>query len=306
MHETLLIALLALHLLMIQVGSAGPLLCVWLHWRYARREDAAAGRVGLRLAKWTLLLSAAGLVTGGMLVALLWQPNDGPYAEAMRRIAASKYWFALAELGFFYVCMVPYVLLWNAGRRWPIAHGLLAVLAATNLLYHFPPLLAVIATLATRSELGQSPIDAAAFRQLMLDSEVAARTVHAWLASFATAGVAVMWLGSREISSDETDPRAAAIIIVWAARAALVAALLQLLSGIWLLLTLPVDAQSAILGENRWAVALMLLSLSAAFALMHQLAAVALGEATRRTVVRSALLLAVTVLLMSGVSRLIS
>src|SRR6478736_699498 len=69
--ELAIIPLLALHLLCVNVASAGPLVCIFLEWREGR-NDPLAGQVATylgRISFWTLLL---GGVLGLAIGALLW------------------------------------------------------------------------------------------------------------------------------------------------------------------------------------------------------------------------------------------
>ena len=76
-------------------------------------------------------------------------------------------------------------------------HGSLALLAATNLLYHFPPLLTIM-TMSAGGEIELAgEVDAATFRQLFSTPNVLAHTLHFWLASVAVSGVVVFWLARR-------------------------------------------------------------------------------------------------------------
>ena len=81
---------------------------------------------------------------------------------------------------------------------------------------------------------------------------------------------------------------------------ALIATLLQLPVGVWLLLDLPSQQQASLLGGNWGAVVLLVTSLTAALALLHHLAAVSIGELRTALIVRAVLLMATVILLMCG------
>ncbi|HEV3415668.1 MAG TPA: hypothetical protein VG056_02600, partial [Pirellulales bacterium] len=87
-------------------------------------------------------------------------------------------------------------------------------------------------------------------------------------------------------------------IIRGAARLALVATLLQIPVGLWVLFALPTAVQSQLLGEDWIATLLFGLSVIVALGLMHQLAMASLGAVSRQAVGRTALLLAAVVFLM--------
>jgi hypothetical protein len=302
MLETLMSILLTAHLLAVNVAGAGPLLAIWLHRRCYRHGDTAAGEIGRRLAKVSVSLLTLGILLGALLLGLMWQSGATTYFDSLRLFPARKYWYTLAELLFYYACMWPYISLWDrcgARRFW---HGLLAVLAATNLLYHFPPLMSVIAVIATRPEWQETVVTPGVFRTMMLDNEVLARVAHVWLASLATAGVAVMLIAARTTAAG-SEKIGSAWAAIFGARIALVTTLAQLLVGVWLLVAVSARAQAALLGGDLWTTGLLLMSISAALGLMHQLATIAIGEVNRRSIIRSAMLLATIVLLMSGTLR---
>ena len=302
MLEVCLTLLLAVHLVTVNIGSAGPLVCIWLHRRSFRHGDKTAGRVGRRLAVASIRLTVVGLVLGLLLLALLRQTGDQPYFDAMAQFPAARYWSLLGELAFYFVCMKAYVWPWKWLRRRRALLDLLAILAATDLLYHFPPLMAMIASIPTRADLIDVTIDRAMYRRLMLDPEILARTLHVWLASLAMAGAAVMLFGLRagRIAMSQADGERIAKL---GARIALVPTLLQMPIGAWVFLRLPTAAGDALLGGDALASGLMVASLISALGLMHHLAAVGMGDTREQAVRRSLLLMLLVVVLMAGTLR---
>ena len=75
-----------------------------------------------------------------------------PYRRALAQIPPSRWWFVAGELVFYFVCMAAYIGPWRRMQRWPRWHAVIAILAGTDLMYHFPPLFAVISTLSMQSE----------------------------------------------------------------------------------------------------------------------------------------------------------
>ena len=300
--EFCLTLLLALHLVAVNIGSTGPLVCIWLHRRCYQHGDRVAGQVGRSLAIASIGLTALGFVLGVGLLGLLWQMGDRPYFDAMAQFPAARYWTLLGESAFFYACMIAYVLLWERFEHRRVWLGLLAVFASTDLLYHFPPMMAMTAVIPTRAELIGVAIDPAMYRRLLLDPEILARTLHIWLASLAVTGAAVMGYGLRAGRNNawETD---GARIAKWGARIALVPTLLQLPIGVWVFLELPPAASDALLGGELLASGLIVASLLSALGLIHHLAAVAMGDTTREAVHRALILMVLVVLLMTGVLR---
>ena len=144
--------LLALHLLAMNVASAGPLVCVWLH-RRGRRGDETAFAVGRQLAWWSLAVLVAGMALGLVMLAIFWSGVDRAYVDAVGRFPTRAVLNAVYEAIFSVVCLAVYAGTWDRWRDHPWLHGLLAVLATTNLLYHFPPLMVALGALAVRPEL---------------------------------------------------------------------------------------------------------------------------------------------------------
>ena len=87
----------------------------------------------------------------------------------------------------------------NRSRAWL----LLPLLAATNLLYHFPPLFGVVSVAVERDEFHGLELTREAYRQIVTDPQTLSRIVHHWLAAVAMAGLAFMWLGIRQPRTSE-------------------------------------------------------------------------------------------------------
>ncbi|HWC89701.1 MAG TPA: hypothetical protein VG433_08600, partial [Pirellulales bacterium] len=204
-------------------------------------------------------------------------------------------------------------------RARPWLQGILAVLAATDLAYHFPPLFSMLALLASRPELADVELTSQVNRSLMLDPQIMAMVLHVWLAATAVTGASVMLLVAGRLPTVAQAPPAAALansiaaapagsapdaaaqgIARMAAGWALGATVLQLPVGVWVLLTLPDRGQSALLGSDMVATLLFVASLAAVLGLLHHLAAVALGDALRGQVRRAAGLMLAVVLLMTA------
>lgn len=300
--EIAIVFALAAHLLATNVASAAPLASVWLQRRGLRDGDAIADNVGLKLARWAVGLFVLGMLLGAALLGLLWLQGDQQYFSALRRIPQRRYAYIGIELVFSLVLMVVYAGVWKWGRRRPNWHALLALLAASNTLYHFPPLMVVLARLSEQVDSTVAVLDRETLRHFLMDPQVMARVAHIWIASFAVTGVAVMWLALRSVVARDQEP-AACRIAIGGSRLALGATLLQAPLGLWVLLTLPDEARSGLLGDDLLGTGLFLASVLVSLALMHVLAGVALGEVTRKAIGRSVLYMAVVVLLMSGTLR---
>jgi hypothetical protein len=241
-----------------------------------------------------------GLVLGAAQLGLLWLAGDQRFFAALGRVPASRWWFALAEIVFFLFCMAAYLEVRRWQRRVPLLAGGLAVLAATDLMYHFPPLFAMLNLLSARSADGDALLTSALYRRLLFEPEVVAMVLHVWLAAIALAAVAVMRLAIRATSAPGSPPA----IVPLAARAALGVSLLQLPVGLWVMFTLAPRSQAALMGSDLPGTLLFVAAIVAVFGLLHHLAAAAYGDADPATmgaqVKRSTLLVLLVVLLMTA------
>jgi hypothetical protein len=273
---------------------AGPLVCILLHQRARRFSAPETDDVARRLASLAMASLAAGLLLGGALLALRWS-SDRSYFEAASVIPASRYWFAGAELAFYFGCMAIYRGLWNRLQTRPLVHALVALAASLNLIVHFPALFTIISVLVSRPQHWAEPLDRAGYWQMLLDGEVVSRVMHVWLSSAAVTGVTLMWLSARVESPAERKA-----LTRLGATIALVATVAQLPVGVWVALELPEASRNALLGNDLAASMLFGLSLLLVLHLLHTLAAIALGEIDRSHVRSAALVTAVLVLLMVG------
>jgi hypothetical protein len=186
----------------------------------------------------------------------------------------------------------------GASGRAMIMRGIIAVLSATNLLYHFPVLFSVAAKLADAGETSGAVISGAAFRRLMIAGETPALAVHVVLASVAMAGILLFGLSLRWLRRE--DVVAAEKVARWGARWALATSLAQLPVGVWLLFALPVAAQSRLMGEITTGVILFVLAILVALWLINELVHVSGGETSRSRLIRAMTAMMITVVLMSA------
>ncbi|HEX6962484.1 MAG TPA: hypothetical protein VF175_11495 [Lacipirellula sp.] len=287
MQESVITLLLAAHLLAMNVASAGPLIGACLS---GRRED------GRRLSLGVYRLSLLSLLAGGLIgLGLLLWPSEGMRA-ALERFPADTYWYAGIELAFSAACMAGLIAggEWLARRR--LASVALAVLTAMNLLYHFPPLMAVLGELAADATwTREQVIDRAALLRLWRRPEILALWAHFVLASFAVAPIAALWRAYMPKGRAKED--VAGRQARWLGGVALVATLSQLPVGLWLLSTGSGSEQRAIMGGDLVAMLCFAGSMLAVPWLLHTLVAVTLGEGRRAVVRAGYLLMAITILM---------
>ncbi len=291
------IFVLAAHLIAIDLAMAGPLACIWLGRRAARRGDAHARALEVRLARHSMLALVIGIALGTVQLGLLRLADDRGFFAAVGRVPPARLWFALAEIVFFFGCMAAYLEVRRWSRQIPLLSGVLAVLAATDLMYHFPPLFAMLNLLASRADLSGLALSSSLYRTLLLDPEVMAMVAHVWLAAIALTGVAVMRLA---VSSSGPAPAEQNLTVAIAARWALAASLVQLPVGLWVLLAVPERSRTAPMGGDLAGTLLFGLAIVATLALLHHLAAAALGDTAPAQVRRSVTLTLCVVLLMTA------
>jgi hypothetical protein len=291
--ETATTLLLAVHLLAMNVASAGPLAGAWLRRLSRRADDANSGlleRGAQATFRWSLLGLAIGAITGG---AMLLAPSEGMRA-ALRRFPADAYWFAGAEVLFSAACTFGCCKL----SRRPKLTWLLAIVAATNLLYHFPPLMAVLGELAADPHWAEDEVlHRKALLSLWIRPEVLSLWAHFALASIAVGFTSALAVCHRAVrnETEKIDDRTTRRL----AGCALGATALQIPVGIWLLLASDEASQQAMMGESWVATIGLAGGVWAALGVMQSLAAIAWGGSDRRQVNRACVLLAITVALMS-------
>jgi len=285
-----------LHLIAVDAAAVLPLFCVVIAYFSRRGGSPTLSDVGRRLAGWSVGLLLIGAVLGLLAAGLLAVAGEERFFAGFERIPPSRIGFGIAEFAFSLVTMFAYRQLWT--RRWfPFwAHSLLAVAASTNLLYHFPVLFTVIATAGTTIELPKTASGHVDVVRVMLVPENVARLAHHGVAALVVAGVMAMWIVRR---GEGNEP--ALKVVVWSARVALMAAVLQVLLGGYLLLQVPASIRDQLLGRDLVAAAAFAASVLAAILLMHWLATAAGGETTHGHVARCLLLTVLVMLLMAAV-----
>lgn len=283
------------------LAAAGPLACVWLDWR-ERRGDSIAGRVGSALAAASLGSFLAGMLLGAAIALLAWTPEF--WRELLDRLTSRLYWGAW-ELGFSTLLMTAYWLWWKfsaGGTAARVGRSVIALLSATNLLYHFPPLFILIGQIAAGEVNEAESLKDSSFASQIWQGEVLALTVHFWVASLAVAGVAMAVIAV-QFSADSESSSDATRLAVWGGRIALLATLSQIPVGLWIVTQVPAVRQDRLLGGDLTATAFLATGVLFALGLLHHLASLAMGEANRKTVGRVALLMLAVIALMTAADR---
>ena len=262
----------SVHLASACFAAAAPMAAAWLHCR-AARGDSQARHTGLRLVGWSLVSLALALVTG-LLLGLLNYLGEENYSQLVIALRAKLEW-GLAELAFSAILVY---LFWKWWQRTPdlprgksILRCSLAVLAGTNLLYHFPLLFAVLDQLRSNPELMDNAITASDFRQMIILPVVYTKALHVVLAGVALCCLAIICVKKDGGAEGER-------LTVAAARILLGTLVLQLLVGIWMLVVMPAAQRDSLIGMGGVAPWLLALAVILFVALTQTLIPVAGGE----------------------------
>jgi hypothetical protein len=286
------IVLLSAHLIAVNVAAGSPLICIWLEWR--------RGAVWCDATRFLASVSLLGLLTGGLfgLIIGVIEWNDH-YANVWGNLLWHKVFFAVLELLFSAALLTVY---WIWTKRadppgWLSAiRSLLLLVAATNLIYHFPPLFFVGQRLIDQPA-EEGPLSSADFRASMYSGETPALIVHFGLASIAVAGLALAHLALRWRRLGRVDEADA--VAVAGGRWALVPTLLQLPVGLWVLVSLPRPMQNELLGTSVLGLIVFGGALLSALWLSRELVSLAMGETDRGPLLRSMIAMLVTIVLMT-------
>lgn len=295
----LLILIFALHLMCVNVASAGPLVAAWLDWLEGRGNQLA-GQAGRYLAWWAATLLLPGGILGALVGAAFWNAD---YREILTRLS-SKIHFGVWEAVFSLVLMVGHVMWWRArpAAKWGerSARILVALLASTNLLYHFPMLFAVIEHTVSAGDAAGEPITSTDFRALIVQPTILSRAIHFVLAAIAMCGVMLLGYALR-LQRRQANSADVQRVAAWGGQIALIPSLAQLPVGLWLTATLNRPLQSAVTGNDLIATLLLLSSIALAIWMLQTLAAIAIGDSQRSKLVKAMVLMVVVITLMSGV-----
>src|SRR5262245_44394732 len=202
--------LLAVHLLCVNVASGGPIVAAWLDWRGVRGDESAA-KGAAYLARASLL----GLLIGAALgMTIGWMKWNAEYPSLWLGPLSYKLHWAAVEAIFSLALMVGWWLALpgrSGGSKLAMhARCLVALLAATNLLYHFPILFSVAGRLLAAGDTSGGRIGGAEFRRLMIVEETPALAVHVVLASIAMAGMMLHGLALRWMKRGDAEGAAKA------------------------------------------------------------------------------------------------
>ena len=300
--------ILTAHLLCVDVAMMGPLACALLRRRATRLDDRLADRAGRCMVSLCLAALLTAIALGLISGLMLWFGSQRQFFEALGRIPARRLYWGVAELGFYFLCMVLYGALWEKWRRRTLLHGFLAIVAATNLIYHFPPLFVTINSMAATSDGNTSLLTISELRQLMFSPLILAHMTHHLVAAVACTAVCLMlvlrYVAAGQPKNPTADDEAARSQLVRrSAIVALTVSLLQLPVGLGLLLQLTGMQRDVIMGGDWITTGMFVAAMVCVLALLHWLSMISLGQTERRDVIVVALLLVLVTALMTGVLR---
>ena len=298
MLDFVYIPLLAIHLVLLNISCSAPLICIALERKFNRQVCCDADRLGRKLAIESVvcLVWAAGfgIVLGG----LNWIDSDSDFANALS-FFWNRIWWGVWELLFFVACMWIYIRMWKASNSiaYRILHRFIAVLAATNLLYHFPILFTAIAN--HRSLEFEEAATSSQFRQVAFRADVLILALHFGIASFAVGGLRLI-----QLANGISDAKSQEHFVKKGARLALFCTALQFVVGFWLLAVVPNSRQ--LLGENEIATSCFFVAILLSFWLLNQLVFVSFGQVERHQIRNSFIAMGLVIFLMTIVLRLLT
>lgn len=298
MIGVLTVVVLSLHLMCMNLASAGPICCLGFEIGESR-GGVLAGKIGRWIANLSIFAFIVGSVLGLLLGWLVWTEQ---FSGALS-LVESRVFYGVLELVFSLLLMIPYALWWRFAKPttpfWlRLLRMSLPLLAGTNLLYHFPMLFSVVARLSTTKDAPLEPLSSAAFRTMAFSPEFVARSLHFTLAAFAVCGAAliVYALISRKLTEDQQKQTAR-----WGGWLVLAPTFLQLPVGFWLLFESPRIWQANLMGGDAIATGVFVVSIGGAFWLMHLASNVAMGDSTRRAKTLAVAMIFLIIVLMTGV-----
>ncbi|MCO6047948.1 hypothetical protein NG895_28930 [Aeoliella sp. ICT_H6.2] len=260
----------ALHLALAGLAGGGPLLVAGLRLRKSSREPAN-DEVLHQLAIWSIAALVLATIVG--LMAGTWRAGagQGDYLAMLARFPQRDYWMVAAEWVFSVACYAGWLVLWNRWRQKPWRHGLLVLLGATNLLYHFPLLMISQNLLVEQPGLVAEPtISRSLLVPLFHTPLVLAKASHIWAMSILAAACGLMLAESVSRSTPHLPLRRSAGVV------GIVALALQLLSGVVVLACLPAGQTQRITGGSAVATTLLVIGVLLAIHMLMLFAKLAL------------------------------
>jgi hypothetical protein len=261
--------LAALHLTAIGLAAAGPMLVAVMRLSGRLREDGMADRLLWRVGVWataaTLIAALVGLAAGLLRV----ESDRGAYFAMLSRFTPRAYYLLAVEWLFSLLCYGVWIATWQRWRQKPLWHAAIALMGATNLLYHFPPLMIAQNLLASDPTLvAEHEISRPLALGLMTTPLVVAKTVHIWGASLVVAATSLLLAAATHDANFACSKQ----FVRWAGLSCLAGVVAQWFSGIATLLLLSDGRAQAMTGSSLPATGLLVLGVLLTLQLMLNLA----------------------------------
>ncbi|QDS98429.1 hypothetical protein [Adhaeretor mobilis] len=303
------VLLLASHLIAVNLACGLPVLGLLPVWQGRRRgsDDSTEATVGdactaiavARRLIWSSLLALLiGIALGGVMFAL----GDEAMKAAWRRLPERALWFALSELVFSAACIVGQGLLLRTGDSRGFTRGkswaalALGLLASTNLLYHFPPLMSALGKLTADPTWSRAKeLPRSELLKLMTSGEILALSAHFAFASLAVSAIFAMWIVAAQSSEGQFGKSIRRL-----AQVALGVTFVQIGVGVWVLAALESGSRDLILGGDWIAASFLGLAVLATLKLCERLATLSFGKFDGGAPTRAGWLLLAIVLLMTA------
>ncbi|MFO0912453.1 MAG: hypothetical protein U0795_05830 [Pirellulales bacterium] len=300
-------AVLAAHLLSVNLAAGGPLAMVLIRGRGPLSSHARV--LGQRVIRWTMGAFLVGTLLGLILLAVLWWADPERWSQTLWPQFRGKLLWGAGQLVTF---VVGWALADRVWRRQPDGAPMgwkfpaLAIFSATNLLYHFPPLFTLLASVQHGQLAFEGPLTAAAFRQWAFQPPTASLWVHVTLAAVAYAALVIAQLA---LSEPDPSPTTAApqspdpAGVRWGQRGCQVAALLTVLQlpvGFWVFVSQPSNLQRQWIGGDSVSTVLLFAGVALTVYLLNQLSEQFWATADLPSVRRSLVIMTLIVLLMTG------
>jgi hypothetical protein len=239
--ELFLSMLATAHLLAAGLASVGPL-SIALVRLAPHAQNNRVDRI-LRSMAWLSLVAlvaaaALGLAAGYFRYAL----GDGAYGDMLQRFPSRFYYFTAIEWLFSLVCYGAWYKTWNWGRRHPRWQLLVVFIGATNLLYHFPPLMVLQRILVERPDIiASDAISRWQALEVIASGEILTQTFHFYALGIGFTSAVALWL-----SGDAPD----GLIRRVAGWAGLAATFAQMITGVALVVLIPGSRAIGLLGGD--------------------------------------------------------
>ena len=235
-----------LHLLVIAIAAAGPLLCIPLNAKQLNRKDSsertAYWTLGTTLSRHANVALMVGSIFGIIIAALVWNEDFHQRCHVLK----TRFMYAGIEWMFSFVLLLITHRWWlkcPEGLKPFVFRSLLIVLATTNLLYHFPIIFMLLheipASVVAELESTGAELSRAQFYEYSFSSSMLARWLHIVI-SMLMLSFAYLAVISLRLARDTTDVvRETAVRTVnWAARNVLILLFAQVGFGLMALLTM--------------------------------------------------------------------